>query len=232
MSLDPRSPFSTYHPLAGKITAGVKTTANRAQSATRHNSMQLQEMPTVTMADRAQQMFSMDDKKGTRVYYSNQGVFNTVDELGKPINFIGGLFKTTDRHVIRFLQQFVEKTHIQYLELQEDASDARPELQVRNEHERSQGSSESLSQPNEPDKPEPEHRLQVSPGSRIRAERGGEPVQDEQPSNRPALSREPGDRDDSQEPGREDNQVGPGEPTVETVLAKKPSAMDLLRKGK
>jgi len=147
MSLDPRSPFSTYHPLAGKITAGVKTTANVAQSAVRHHSMALQEMPTVTMADRAQQMFSMDDKKGTRVYYANQGVFNTVDELGKPINFIGGLFKTTDRHVIRFLHQFVEKGFIQYLELQEDANDARPELQVRDEHKRSQGSGRALAHP-------------------------------------------------------------------------------------
>jgi len=232
MSLDPRSPFSTYHPLAGKITAGVKTTANVAQSAVRHHSMALQEMPTVTMADRAQQMFSMDDKKGTRVYYANQGVFNTVDELGKPINFIGGLFKTTDRHVIRFLHQFVEKGFIQYLELQEDANDARPELQVRDEHKRSQGSGSSLSPPDEQNIPEPQHRLQVSPGSRIRSERGGEPVQDEQPSNRPALSREPGDRDDSQEPGRKDDQERQGEPAVEAAPAKKPSAMDLLRKGK
>lgn len=232
MALDPRSPFSTYHPLAGKITAGVKTTANRPTSATRHNSMQLQEMPTITMADRAQQMFSLDDKKGTRVYYANQGVFNTVDEQGKSINFIGGLFKTTDRHIIRFLNQFVEKSHIQYLELQEDASDARPELQIRDEHERSQGSPGSDERPIQPDKPEPKLRLKTSTGSGIRPEPGGEPVQDEQPSNRPALSREPGDRDDSQEPGRKDNQVRQGEPTLEIAPAKKPSAMDLLKKGK
>ena len=154
MSLDPRSPFSTYHPLAGKITAGVKTTQS-ARATLPHQTMQLQEMPTITMADRAQQMFSMTDKKGTRVYYSNQGVFNTVDELGKSINFIGGLFKTTDRHVIRFLQQFVEKSHIQYLELQEDASDARPELQVRDEHKRQQGSTGSDERSIQPDKPEP-----------------------------------------------------------------------------
>ena len=232
MSLDPRSPFSTYHPLAGKITAGVKTTANRPTSATRHNSMQLQEMPTITMADRAQQMFSMDDKKGTRVYYANQGVFNTVDERGSSINFIGGLFKTTDRHVIRFLQQFVEKGHIQYLELQEDASDARPELQVRDEHERSQGSTGSPERPIQPDKPEPKLRLTASAGSGDRPEPGGEPEQDEQPSNRPAERREPGDGDDSQEPGRQDNQERPGEPPVEGEIPVRKSAMDLLRKGK
>jgi len=233
MSLDPRSPFSSYHPLAGKITAGVKTTQT-ARSSLAHQTMQLQEMPTVTMADRAQQMFSMDDKKGTRVYYSNMGVFNTVDEQGKSINFIGGLFKTTDRHIIRFLQQFVDKGHIQFLELQEDANDGRPELQSSDEHERSQGSSGSPSQPNEPDKPQPEHRLQISTGSGDRPERSREPSQDEQPSNRPTLSRKLGDRDDSQEPGRKDNPDGQREPTVEEgpAPAKKPSAMDLLRKGK
>ena len=122
MALDPRSPFSSAHPLAGKITAGVRTTENRARLP--HQSMQLAEMPTITMADRAQQMFSMTDTKGTRVYYSNQGVFNTVDEMGKSINFIQGLFKTNNLKVIRFLQFFVEGGHIHYLELKEDPDDA------------------------------------------------------------------------------------------------------------
>lgn len=226
MSLDPRSPFSTYHPLAGKIAAGVKTTAT-ARARLPHQSMALQEMPTVTMADRAQQMFSMTDKKGTRVYYSNTGVFNTNDELGKPINFIGGLFKTTESAVIRFLQQFVEQNMIHYLELQEDAEDARPELQVRDEHERSQGSGSSLEEPNEPDQPEPQFGLQISSDT-DRPERSREPSKHEQSSNRPAIRSSDRDRDDQQEPGRADNPDGQGEHTV----AKKPSALELLKKGK
>lgn len=207
MALDPRSPFSQMHPLAGKITAGVRTTENRARLP--HQSMVLAEMPTITQADRAQQMFSMADTKGTRVYYSNIGVFNTVDDTGKPISFIQGLFKTSNRQVMRYLQQFVEGGNIHYLELEEDPSDA-PEIQ----HQPSDGSI-SRDASRQPDEQQPERREEPAPEA-DRSGSGGEDTQDEQlPIDGPAFSSESPDGDDSSEPGRQDNPVGEGQPAVE-----------------
>ena len=212
MALDPRSPFSHNHPLAGKITAGVRTTENRVRLP--HQSMQLAEMPTITMADRAQQMFSMTDMKGTRVYYSNQGVFNTVDEQGKNINFIKGLFKTNNRQVIRFLQQFVDSNNIHYLELQEDPSDAITPKVLTDEHERSQGSGSSSPGPLQQHPAESERREEPAPEA-DRSGPGGEDTADtEQPVLRPTIRSESSDRDDSPEQGRQDNSVGPGQPAV------------------
>lgn len=226
MALDPRSPFSSAHPLAGKITAGVYTTETSRPRNVAHHSMALQEMPVVTMADRAQQMFSMSDKKGTRVYYADNGVFNTVDPGGLAINFIAGLFKTTDRTVMRFLQFFVEKRAIHYLELQEDANDARQEDTVSDEHERSQGSDSGSEEPNEPDGQESIGRLQITTDT-DRSIGGGEPVAVEQSSSRPAVSSQPGDGDDSQEQGRQDNPDGQPEPAP--VLGHKQSLRDVLK---
>lgn len=222
MALDPRSPFSSNHPLAGKIAAGVRTTANSAKNvgASSHRSMEMQEMPVITLADRAQQMFSMDDKKGTRVYYARSGVFNTVDDKGMSINFVKGLYKTDNRSVMQFLQHFVEGNHIDYLELQEDPNDAGTGPQVPAEHERSPGSSSSLGEPNEPDQQEPEQREEPTPEA-DRSGAGGEgSVNPEQPVNRPTLRSQPGDRNDSPESGSTE------QPKV------KISALDLLRKGK
>lgn len=143
MANDPRSPFHHAHPLAGKITAGMRTSQNRARRP--HITMELAEMPRVTMEDRARQMFSLKDKKGTRVYYAENGVFNTADENGRPISFVGGLFKTADRMVIRFLQQFVEHGNIGYLELQEDAQDAAGQ-ELSEKHPGSQGGRSSNGQ--------------------------------------------------------------------------------------
>ena len=104
--------------------------------------MQLAEMPRVTIQDQARQMFSFGDKAGTRVYYAHNGVFNTADSLGRPISFVGGLFKTSDRNLVRFLQHFVDHGQIGYLELEEDAEDAKPSTEGESspQHERSQGS--------------------------------------------------------------------------------------------
>lgn len=207
MALDPRSPFSQMHPLAGKITAGVRTTENRARLP--HQSMVLAEMPTITMADRAQQMFSMQDTKGTRVYYSNIGVFNTVDELGKSINFIQGLFKTNNRQVMRFLQQFVEGGNIHYLELEEDPSDA-----IGQEHQPSDGSFIRAAS-GQPDQQEPERWEEPAPEAN-RSGPGGEDTDNaELPIERATFSSESGDRDDSSQPSSEDNSLGAGQPAVE-----------------
>lgn len=208
MALDPRSPFSSSHPLAGKISAGVRTTANRARRANVHQSMDMQQMPVLTVADRAQQMFSLDDKKGTRVYYANTGVFNTVDDKGSSINFIKGLFKTTDRQVMRFLQYFVDRSHIDYLELEEDAHDVSGQLQEQPE--RSDGGS-SGDAGGQPDQPEPEHRDEPA-AEADRSGAGGEGQEHaEQPSEGPASSEQP----------------APPE-----LAPKKPSALDLIRRAK
>lgn len=220
MALDPRSPFSAHHPLAGKIAAGVKTTSSaRARSPNTHQSMQLAEMPMVTMADRAQQMFSMTDTKGTRVYYSNTGVFNTNDELGKPINFIQGLFKTKDRAVMRFLQYFVDGNSIQYLELEEDAHD----VGVQEQPKRSDGG--STQRADEPDQPQSEFGLQLTPEADRSGPGRGDEDRAEQPTNRPAISSGSPDGDDSQEPS------SPEQPEVDSESPKKTSALDMLRKG-
>lgn len=209
MALDPRSPFSQMHPLAGKITAGVRTTENRARLP--HQSMVLAEMPTITMADRAQQMFSMTDTKGTRVYYSNIGVFNTVDETGKPISFIQGLFKTSNRQIMRYLQQFVEGGNIHYLELEEDPSDA-----TKIEHQPSDGSI-SRDASKQLDEPQSERREEATPDP-DRSGPGGEDTEDEQlPIDRPTFSSESPDGDDSSQPSSEDNPVGEGQPAVEAA---------------
>jgi hypothetical protein len=187
--------------------------------------MQLQEMPTITMADRAQQMFSMSDKKGTRVYYADNGVFNTVDSVGLSINFIAGLFKTTDRTVMRFLQFFVEKRAIHYLELEEDAEDA-SEHTLSDEHKRSEGSSPSPQAPDESDGQESVGRLQIkTDADRIIGSR--EPSKSIESSNRPAVSSQSGDGDDSQEQGRQDDTDGQAEPTP--VLGHKQSLRETLK---
>lgn len=138
MALDPRSPFNKDHPLAGKIKAGMRVSTDRISRP--HVSMQLAEMPKVTIEDQARQMFSYGDKAGTRVYYAHNGVFNTADPDGRPISFVGGLFKTSDRSLVRFLQHFVDHGAIGYLELEEDAQDAPEQAELQPEHERSQGS--------------------------------------------------------------------------------------------
>ena len=114
MALDPRNLNLAEHPLAGKISTGIRTTEHRAREPA-NVSMPITAMPIVTMEDRARQMFGMKDVKGTRVYYAINGVFNTVDEKGVPITFIQGLFKTTDKTICSFLQQFVNKQLIHYL---------------------------------------------------------------------------------------------------------------------
>ncbi len=225
MALDPRSPFSQLHPLAGKITAGVRTTENRARLP--HQTMQLAEMPVIQMADRAQQMFSMTDTKGTRVYYSNLGVFNTVDEAGKSINFIQGLFKTDNLKVIRYLQQFVETGTIHYLELQEDPSDAttqpKQELQPG-------GSSLSPRASQQLDNPQSERREDPAPEA-DRSGSGGEGQENaEQPTLRPAFSSESADRHDGSQPGRQDDTDGAGELPVAPVV--KPLSLSERMKAK
>ena len=226
MALDPRSPFSSLHPLAGKIAAGVRTTENRARLPQSHVSMQLAEMPIATMADRAQQMFSLTDMKGTRVYYSELGVFNTCDEQGKSINFIQGLYKTDDRTVCRFLQYFVDKGDIQYLELKEDPSDAITSQSKPPERgERQPGSNGGNEQSNESDQPQPVRRIEATPDTN-RSVPGGEPEQDQQPGNGATVSSQPGNGDDSPVPSGGNVTVGQAEPTV---TAKPSSLRDMLK---
>lgn len=216
MALDPRSPFSSAHPLAGKISAGIRTTENAKSRAPRsHQSMELTEMPVITMADRAQQMFSFSDTKGTRVYYANGGVFNTVDEVGKSINFIRGLFKTGDRPVMRFLQQFVDSGLIHYLELEEDAKDVGVQEQLQRSDTGAGGDAGEQQH-----QPEPERRDEAGQDEQAaRDGTGGEsPVSPEQPSDGPAFSSGSGDGDDSPEPSGGNDTVGQAEPAVKTSL--------------
>lgn len=221
MALDPRSPFSSHHPLAGKIAAGVKTTANVARRAgSSHPSMVMQDMPVITLADRAQQMFSMQDRKGTRVYYALSGVFNTVDEGGKSINFIKGLYKTTNRSLMGFLQQFVEGNHIGYLELQEDPSDAETERTISDQYQRSQGSITGNAESLQPNQSEPKRREEPTADTNRSGAGGESSPNPEQPISRAAVGSQSGNRDDIPEQG------SPKQPTV------KVSALDLLRKGK
>lgn len=216
MALDPRSPFSSAHPLAGKISAGIRTTENaKARSPRSHQSMELAEMPVITMADRAQQMFSLSDTKGTRVYYANNGVFNTVDDVGTSINFIRGLFKTGDRPVMRYLQQFVDKGLIHYLELEEDPEDDRLQQSLqRGDRRTEEGTSEQQHQP------EPERREEAGQDERAaRDGTGGESsVNPEQPSDGPAFSSGSGDGDDSPEQSGGNDPVGQAEPPVKVSL--------------
>lgn len=197
MSNDPRSPFSQHHPLAGKIFAGVRTTENRARPA--NTSMHLGSLPQITMADMAQQMFSFQDKKGTRVYYATNGIFNTVDEKGTPITFIGGLYKTMPGSVCDFLQQFVDKGFIHYLELKEEPEDATAQESEPSSEPSSPeylpGGSGYDSQSLQQHEQESSDAGQADPtGSRS----GGEPEQAdaEQPSRRTAVSSSSGIRND------------------------------------
>jgi hypothetical protein len=174
-------------------------------------SMDLTEMPVITMADRAQQMFSLSDKKGTRVYYANNGVFNTVDEAGKSITFIKGLFKTSDRLVMRFLQQFVDKELIHYLELEEDGENVGVQEQLQRSNRRiEEGTSEQQHQP------EPERRDETGQDEQAaRDGTGGEDsVNPEQPSDGPAFSSGSGDGDDSPSESGGNDPDGQAEPAV------------------
>lgn len=196
MSIDPRSPFNKNHPLAGKIKAGMRVSTDRISRP--HVSMQLAEMPQVTIEDQARQMFSLIDKAGTRVYYAHNGVFNTADSDGRPISFVGGLFKTSDRTLIRFLQHFVNHNQIGYLELEQDAQDAessRKQGESSPEHKRSQGSGSGngpVAQPTAGQ--ESEHRESPAPDPNPASEPGEETartaVSSEQP-NREELEAPP-----------------------------------------
>lgn len=186
------------HPLAGRIHAGIKTTQQPERRP--RVSMMLPEMYIPTMEDYARQMFSEQDPIGTRVYYCESGTFNTADEQGRPIQFVGGLFKTTDREVKRFLQYFVDMGNIKYLQLGESNAQAPESLLRGEEHSNIQGSSSSPEQPNEQHDPQPEQREEFIADT-IRSGTGGEDTGDtEQPIDRPAFSSEPGDGDDSESP--------------------------------
>jgi len=193
------------HPLAGRILTGVKTTV--APERRPRISMQLPEMYIPTIEDYARQMFSEKDPVGCRVYYCESGNFNTVDEMGRPIAFIGGLFKTNDRSVKSFLQYFVDQDNIKYLQLGDD--DARQRLPISDEHERQQGSGTGSSPPDESHKQESQHGVEATPAP-DRSGTGGEGKADsEQPVGGTAVSSSSGDRDDSAEQGREDTSRKP-----------------------
>jgi len=186
--------------------------------------MQLPELMIPTIEDYAKQMFSEGDPTGTRVYYCVTGSFNTVDELGRPISFIGGLFKTDTRDVKRFLQYFVDQGKIHYLELGAE-DDARKELPVSDEHKRSQGSIPSSSESDEPDKQEPEHREEPTSDT-DRSGTGREDAgQQQQPNSGATVSSTSGNGDDQQEPGRDESS---GEPSQENTVEEL-SPLDKLR---
>ncbi len=207
------------HPLAGRISAGVKTTLPQVRRA--HSSMDLPMLQQPTMEDYARLMFNEHDKPGTRVYYCETIIFNTNDETGRPINFINGLFKSGDPKLQDFLQQFVEKNLIKYLEIgDEDNAEARPQL--RDEHERSEGSSSSDGSADEPDQQEPSDRIEIA-SEPTGSGTGGEGTGDaEQPQPR-TISSSDGDGDDSGQQERTDS----GEPA-----AQGPSLTDQLKAAK
>ncbi len=225
---DPRYPRAPNmfkdpgHPLAGRIRTGVKTTQPLERRP--RISMQLPELMIPTIEDYAKQMFSEEDPTGTRVYYCETGSFNTVDEQGRPISFIGGLFKTDTREVKQFLQYFVDQGKIHYLELGAE-DNARKELPVSDEHQRSQGSIPSSSESDEPDKQEPEHGEQPTPEA-DRSGHGGEDTPDQQQHTGGAtIGGASGNGDDQQEPGREESS---GEPSQENTVEEL-SPLDKLR---
>lgn len=195
------------HPLAGRISAGVKTTLPAVRRA--HSSMDLPMLDMPTMEDYARNMFSPKDKPGTRVYYCETIVFNTNDPTGRPINFINGLFKSGDKNLCDFLQQFVEKNLIKYLEIGDEANaETRP--QIRDEHERSTGSSSSDGAADEPDQPEPSDRIVITSDA-VGSGPGGEGAGDAEQPQPGTVSSSPGDGDDGSQPERTDGGESPTE---------------------
>lgn len=188
------------HPLAGRILTGVKTTESPERRP--RVSMMLPEMYIPTIEDYARQMFGEKDPVGCRVYYCESGNFNTVDDMGRPIAFIGGLFKTNDREVKAFLQYFVDLGNIKYLQLGDE--DARQRLQIPDEHKRSQGSSSSPGESNEPHVQEPLRRQEPAPDTAGQGSGGSSQEDPEQPVGRATVSSTGGDGDDSSVQGREE----------------------------
>ena len=210
------------HPLAGRIRTGVKTTQPLERRP--RISMQLPELMIPTIEDYAKQMFSEGDPALTRVYYCETGSFNTVDDMGRPISFIGGLFKTNDREVKLFLQYFVDHGKIHYLELGAE-DNARKELPVSDEHQRSQGSIPSSSESDEPDQQEPEHGEESTPDTDRSGTGGSSPSEQQQPNGRATVGSTSGNGDDQQEPGRDESS---GEPSQENTVEEL-SPLDKLR---
>jgi hypothetical protein len=195
MANDPRSPFHPAHPLAGKIKTGVRTTADRAETSIA--SLPLPTIRTLTAQDRAHQMFGMQDKKGTRVYYvEGELPFNTVDAIGNAITFIGGLYKTNNRATCDYLQEHVDAGRIKYLELEADPS---VEENNQSEHiERPEGSSSDASQSDEPNEQESSNR-EESASEPNREGPGGEgPYDPELPQPGSTLSSSSGAGDDGE----------------------------------
>ncbi len=212
------------HPLAGRITAGVRTTLLPERRP--RVSMQLPEFMTPSIEDYARQMFSENDPVGTRIYYSEIGNFNTVDEMGRAISFIGGLFKTNERDIKRFLQYFVDQGNIKYLELGAE-DNARKELPVPEEHERSEGSASGFDASNEQNQQESEQRLSSTPEP-AGSGSGGESRQanTDQPSDRTTISSSSGNGNDQQEQGREEPS---GESSQEDTVSDSLSPLERLR---
>ena len=213
----PRAPNmfkDSGHPLAGRIRTGVKTTEPLERRP--RISMQLPEIMIPTIEDYAKQMFSESDPIGCRVYYCETGAFNTVDEQGRPISFIGGLFKTDEREVKRFLQFFVDQGKIHYLELDSEVKEDADRQRLREEHERGEGSTSGATEPNEPDKQESEHGEQATPDT-DRSGTGGTDAGDQQQSiGGTTIGSSSGNGNDQQEPGREEPS---GEPSQEEPVA-------------
>lgn len=211
MDQRPRHPSlfkDSSHPLAGRILTGVKTT--NAPERRPRVSMQLPEMYIPTIEDYARQMFGEKDPVGCRVYYCESGNFNTVDDMGRPIHFIGGLFKTNDRAVKGFLQYFVDQDNIKYLQLGDE--DARQRLPVPAEHERSEGGGTGSSPPDESHDKESQHGEQATPEPTGSGPGGEGTLNPEQPVGRTAVSSSSGDGDDSavqerNEPSRKPDQA-------------------------
>ena len=224
MAIRPRAPNmfkDSGHPLAGRIRTGVKTTAPLERRP--RISMQLPEIMVPTIEDYAKQMFSDNDPAGCRVYYCETGAFNTVDEQGRPISFIGGLFKTDERAVKQFLQFFVDQGKIHYLELTAEEKENASE-KLSTEHERGEGSDSSVEQPNEPDKQEPEHREQVTPDPARSGNGGTDAEHQQQPIGRTTVSSTSGNGNDQQEPERD---TASGEPSQENPVEEASAAPEL-----
>ena len=220
----PRAPNmfkDSGHPLAGRIRTGVKTTAPLERRP--RISMQLPEIMVPTIEDYAKQMFSENDPVGCRVYYCETGAFNTVDELGRPISFIGGLFKTDERGVKQFLQYFVDQGKIHYLELTTEEKEHASE-KLSAEHERGEGSDSRVEESNEPDEQESEHREQPTPEP-DRSGTGGEDAgQQQQPLGGATVGSTSGNGNDQQEPERD---TASGEPSQENTVEEASAAPEL-----
>jgi hypothetical protein len=194
------------HPLAGRISAGVKTTLPQVRRA--HSSMDLPMLEMPTMQDYARNMFSPKDQAGTRVYYCETIVFNTNDTTGRPINFINGLFKTGDAAVQSFLQQFVEKDLIKYLEIGDE--DVKAPTSLSDQHQRSEGSSSGNGESDEPNQPKPGDRIIIT-SEAAGSGTGGKGTGDPEQSQPGPISSSGGDGDDGSVQERTDS----GEPTSE-----------------